>query len=168
MLVFGKFNNIPENFIPVNFTGMNESTEKLSINGMESIDVSTPEFDKYFAEVVYNNDDNFISFFRIIQLLMAGEDIYICISNGNVLDFLNESLAKFIQQRYGYNAVLINTEADYLYAVTSMNFGFAPGYGIYNLDQDKERFTTLIEQYRIANNGALPLDLEGFVVISDE
>ena len=42
------------------------------------------------------------------------------------------------------------------------------GYGIFNLDQDKERFTTLIEQYRIANNGALPLDLEGFVVISDE
>ena len=52
MLVFGKFNNIPDNFIPVNFTGMNESTEKLSINGMESIDVSSPEFDKYFAEVV--------------------------------------------------------------------------------------------------------------------
>ena len=49
-----------------------------------------------------------------------------------------------------------------------MNFGFAPGYGIFNLDQDKERFTTLIEQYRITNNGALPLDLEGFVVISDE
>ena len=49
-----------------------------------------------------------------------------------------------------------------------MNFGFAPGYGIFNLDQDKERFTTLIEQYRIANNGALPLDLEGFVVINDE
>ena len=112
MLVFGKFNNIPDNFIPVNFTGMNESTEKLSINGMESIDVSSPEFDKYFAEVVYNNDDNFISFFRIIQLLMAGEDIYICISNGNVLDFLNESLAKFIQQRYGYNYQMINDISD--------------------------------------------------------
>ena len=48
-----------------------------------------------------------------------------------------------------------------------MNPGFAPGFGLYNLDQDKERFTYLMESYRLANNGALPYQLDGFVVPPD-
>ena len=126
------------------------------------------EFDIAYANYIMSNDTLFCIFFQIIYNLYIGKDVFIIVSTEDWSENLLESLLKLIQQRYGYNSVLINTEADYLYAATSMNFGFAPGYGIYNLDQDKERFTTLIEQYRIANNGALPLDLEGFVVISDE
>lgn len=126
------------------------------------------EFDIAYANYIMSNDTLFCIFFQIIYNLYIGKDVFIIVSTEDWSENLLESLLKLIQQRYGYNGVLINTEADYLYATTSMNFGFAPGYGIYNLDQDKERFTTLIEQYRIANNGALPLDLEGFVVISDE
>ena len=126
------------------------------------------EFDIAYANYIMSNDTLFCIFFQIIYNLYIGKDVFIIVSTEDWSENLLESLLKLIQQRYGYNGVLINTEADYLYAITSMSFGFAPGYGIYNLDQDKERFTTLIEQYRIANNGALPLDLEGFVVISDE
>ena len=126
------------------------------------------EFDIAYANYIMSNDTLFCIFFQIIYNLYIGKDVFIIISTEDWSENLLESLLKLIQQRYGYNGVLINTEADYLYAATSMNFGFAPGYGIFNLDQDKERFTTLIEQYRIANNGALPLDLEGFVVINDE
>ena len=126
------------------------------------------EFDIAYANYIMSNDTLFCIFFQIIYNLYIGKDVFIIISTEDWSENLLESLLKLIQQRYGYNSVLINTEADYLYAANSMNFGFAPEYGIYNLDQDKERFTTLIEQYRIANNGALPLDLEGFVVISDE
>ena len=126
------------------------------------------EFDIAYANYIMSNDTLFCIFFQIVYNLYIGKDVFIIISTEDWSENLLESLLKLIQQRYGYNGVLINTEADYLYATNSMNFGFAPGYGIYNLDQDKERFTTLIEQYRIANNGALPLDLEGFVVISDE
>ena len=126
------------------------------------------EFDIAYANYIMSNDTLFCIFFQIVYNLYIGKDVFIIVSTEDWSENLLESLLKLIQQRYGYNGVLINTEADYLYAATSMNFGFAPGYGIYNLDQDKERFTTLIEQYRIANNGALPLDLEGFVVISDE
>lgn len=126
------------------------------------------EFDIAYANYIMSNDTIFCIFFQIIYNLYIGKDVFIIVSTEDWSENLLESLLKLIQQRYGYNGVLINTEADYLYAITSMSFGFAPGYGIYNLDQDKERFTTLIEQYRIANNGALPLDLEGFVVISDE
>ena len=126
------------------------------------------EFDIAYANYIMSNDTLFCIFFQIIYNLYIGKDVFIIVSTEDWSENLLESLLKLIQQRYGYNGVLINTEADYLYAVTSMNFEFAPGYGIFNLDQDKERFTTLIEQYRIANNGALPLDLEGFVVINDE
>ena len=126
------------------------------------------EFDIAYANYIMSNDTLFCIFFQIVYNLYIGKDVFIIISTEYWSENLLESLLKLIQQRYGYNGVLINTEADYLYAATSMNFGFAPGYGIFNLDQDKERFTTLIEQYRIANNGALPLDLEGFVVINDE
>lgn len=126
------------------------------------------EFDIAYANYIMTNDTLFCIFFQIIYNLYIGKDVFIIVSTEDWSENLLESLLKLIQQRYGYNAVLINTEADYLYAATSMNFGFAPGYGIFNLDQDKERFTTIIEQYRITNNGALPLDLEGFVVISDE
>ena len=126
------------------------------------------EFDIAYANYIMSNDTLFCIFFQIIYNLYIGKDVFIIVSTEDWSENLLESLLKLIQQRYGYNGVLINTEADYLYAATSMNFGFAPGYGIYNLDQDKERFTTLIEQYRIANNGALPLDLEGFVAIRDE
>jgi hypothetical protein len=126
------------------------------------------EFDIAYANYIMSNDTLFCIFFQIIYNLYIGKDVFIIVSTEDWSENLLESLLKLIQQRYGYNAVLINTEADYLYAATSMNFSFAPGYGIFNLDQDKERFTTIIEQYRIVNNGALPLDLEGFVVISDE
>ena len=126
------------------------------------------EFDIAYANYIMSNDTLFCIFFQIVYNLYIGKDVFIIVSTEDWSENLLESLLKLIQQRYGYNGVLINTEADYLYATNSMNFGFAPGYGIYNLDQDKERFTTLIEQYRIANNGALPLDLAGFVVISDE
>ena len=126
------------------------------------------EFDIAYANYIMSNDTLFCIFFQIVYNLYIGKDVFIIISTADWSENLLESLLKLIQQRYGYNAVLVNTEADYLYAANSMNFGFAPEYGIYNLDQDKERFTTLIEQYRIANNGALPLDLEGFVVINDE
>ena len=126
------------------------------------------DFDIVYANYIFGNNYVFAEFFQIIYNLYIGLDVFIIYSESDWSENILESLLKLIQQRYGYNAVLINTEADYLYAVTSMNFEFAPGYGIFNLDQDKERFTTLIEQYRIANNGALPLDLEGFVVISDE
>ena len=114
------------------------------------------EFDIAYANYIMSNDTLFCIFFQIIYNLYIGKDVFIIVSTEDWSENLLESLLKLIQQRYGYNAVLINTETDYLYAATSMNFGFAPGYGIYNLDQDKERFTTLIEQYRIANNGALP------------
>lgn len=136
MIVFGRYNNIPENFIPVNFTGMNETVQKISTIGLENIDISDPEFDKAFAQIMLNNDDNFISLFNIVQLLYSGVNIFICISIGNVLDCLNESLAKLIQQRYGYNYQMIN-EINDIDWYDDANFSIP---GLYNFDLDRDRY----------------------------
>lgn len=146
MIVFGRYNNIPENFIPVNFTGMNETVQKISTIGLENIDISDPEFDKVFAEIILNNDMNFISLFNIIQLLYAGENIFICISTGNILDCLNESLGKLIQQRYGYNYQMIN-EINDIDWYDDENFSIP---GLYNFDLDRDRYIHIC-----TNNGIL-------------
>lgn len=146
MIVFGRYNNIPENFIPVNFTGMNETVQKISTIGLENIDISDPEFDKAFAEIMLNNDMNFISLFNIIQLLYAGENIFICISTGNILDCLNESLGKLIQQRYGYNYQMIN-EINDIDWYDDENFSIP---GLYNFDLDRDRYIHIC-----TNNGIL-------------
>ena len=146
MIVFGRYNNILENFIPVNFTGMNETVQKISTIGLENIDISDPEFDKVFAEIMLNNDMNFISLFNIIQLLYAGENIFICISTGNILDCLNESLGKLIQQRYGYNYQMIN-EINDIDWYDDENFSIP---GLYNFDLDRDRYIHIC-----TNNGIL-------------
>ena len=72
-------------------------------------------------------------------------------------------MLKLIQQRYGYNAVLITSDEDYIYAKNNCYSDFAPGYGLYNLDIDKERFTSIIVDCGL-NNKALPFNIEGFDV----
>ena len=139
MIVFGKINSFPvnsvESFVPVNFTGMVEYIDKININ-LDNVDIYDPEFDKVFADIVYNNDDNFLSLFNIIQLLNSGENIYVCITTGDILDCLNEALAKFIQQRYGYNYQMINEVDDINWYDDS---GFSVS-GLYNYDIDRERY----------------------------
>lgn len=129
------------------------------------------DFDIVYANYIMNNDAVFTEFFQIIYNLYIGKDVLIIYSptyewTENIL----ESLLKLIQQRYGYNAVRIDSDEDYIYARNDCIFSFAPGYGIYNLDIDKDRFSYLIESYRLStiNNdnytGYIPYNLEGFIV----
>ena len=133
------------------------------------------DFDIAYANYIMMNDEVFCEFFQIIYNLYIGKDVLIIYSQGedwaeNVL----ESLLKLIQQRYGYNSVRIDSDEDYIYARNKCNFSFAPGYGLYNLDIDKERFSVMMESYRLStindNNkfGELPYDLDGFIVKDDQ
>lgn len=140
MLVFGSIVAFPadKGFIPVNFTGMNQTVQRLSFNNL-NIDIYSPDFDQIFAEIIYNNDDNFLQLFDIIQLLNAGVDIFICTSHQEVAEMLNEALAKFIQQRYGYNYQMVNCSEDIDYFDDS----YFTTTGLYNYDLDKERYISI-------------------------
>ena len=123
------------------------------------------DFDIAYAQYVMNNDNVFCQFFQIIYNLYIGKDVFILVSSEDWSENILESLLKLIQQRYGYNAVLISENDDYIFAKNSMiDQKFAPGYGMFNLDQDKERFSYIMESYRLNNNGVLPYNLDGFVV----
>lgn len=129
------------------------------------------DFDIAYANYIMMNDEVFCEFFQIIYNLYIGKDVLIIYSaNQDWTENIMESLLKLIQQRYGYNAVRIDSDEDYIYARNNCNFSFAYGYGVYNLDQDKERFSKLIESYRLATItqdnpvGSIPYNLEGFIV----
>ena len=117
---------------------------------------SERDFDIAYCDYILGNDVSFMEFFSIVYNLYLGVDIFLVIDEDfdwseNVL----ESLLKIIQQRYGYNAVYIGSDEDFIYAKNQSISKFAPGYGLYNLDQDKERFTYLIEDMKI-KGGMLP------------
>lgn len=122
------------------------------------------DFDIAYANYIFQNDTVFCQFFQIIYNLYIGNNVFIMYNSADWSENILESLIKLIQQRYGYNAVRIDSDEDYIYAANNFDFGFAPGYGLFNLDQDKERFSYLIENFRLQNNGALPFQLDGFVV----
>ena len=105
------------------------------------------EFDIMYANYIINNDNAFIDLMKIIyDEYDSGniDPICILVERDEIRDCLTESLIKFIQQRYGINSYLINTVEDREYREPS-SFDIT---GLYNLDQDKERFvllTTAIE-----------------------
>ena len=105
------------------------------------------DFDIAYANYIMNNDIVFIELFKIIYNLYMGIDVFLVIDDDqNWAENILESLLKLIQQRYGYNAVYVNNEEDYIYARNNLTGKFASGYGIYNLDHDKERFAYIIEK----------------------
>lgn len=119
------------------------------------------EFDTNYYNYILSNDYVFSEFFQIVYNLYTGVDVFIMVDGGGWSENILESLLKIIQQRYGYNAVQIDSDEDYIYAYNNMQFGFT-SYGLYNLDQDKDRFAHFVESYRLANKGALPFPIKWF------
>ena len=126
------------------------------------------EFDIAYMNYIMQNDSAFMDFFRIIYELYIGNDVFIVASSEedwseNIL----ESLIKLIQQRYGYNAIFVGNSEDYIYAKNHCTEDFISGYGLYNLDQDKERFAYLVQDY-IDKYKSMPFYLEGWYIPNDE
>ena len=117
------------------------------------------DFDIQYYQYILNNDYVFCEFFQIVYNLYLGIDVFIIASEEDWSENILESLLKIIQQRYGYNSVKIDTDEDYIFARNSMDFRFSPP-GLYNLDQDKDRFAAIVEKYRLSHNGSMPLMLK--------
>ena len=163
---------ISNNMIIYTLASFREGFNKLSIMPPNELGrFENRDFDIIYADYIINNDIIFINFFQIIYNLYIGKDVLIIYSEEfNFSENIIESVLKLIQQRYGYNAIRIDNDDDFIYAKNNNNPYFAPGYGLYNLDTDKERFTYMIEKYRLStineNNpvGIIPFNLEGFII----
>lgn len=159
MLMYGNADNIVlsgGNCVVYNLTSLREGYRKLPslIPPNELGAMSGREFDIAYMNYIMSNDIVFVEFFGIIYSLYTGADVYIIVSDDDWSENLVESLIKWIQQRYGYNACKINCPDDYIFFRNSGEvYDFNQQYGVLNLDMDKERYTYIVEKLRIMNGG---------------
>lgn len=106
------------------------------------------EFDINYMHWIIDNDINFSTFMTMIIDLYNGIDIFIVVSEDDWSQMITESLLKLIQQRYGIIGACINNIDDLL---SAEDIGFAEGYGIYNLDNDIERYNYIYQDYKVKN-----------------
>ena len=101
------------------------------------------EFDINYANYVLSNDAAFIDLMKIIYLQYENNNdklIYVLVNFDEIRDIITESLIKLIQQRYGINACIVKEYEDFD-TLEDSEFDIN---GLYNLDQDKERYVLLI------------------------
>ena len=165
MLLMGNYKCIPNNIqdlVIFNYTSMMEGVPKVNILPSDNaVYASDKDFDLAFANYIFNNPYVFYEFFgKIIYNLYLGYNVYILIMsdeeygcNTRFLDCANESLMKLIQQRYSYYGSMLNDPEDIYYINQDQSFSTVNG--VYNLDQDKERFAQMYTQMNsyIDNNG---------------
>ena len=158
MLMYGELHAVNyvidrNNIAIYNITSLSEKYKRIPLIPPNSLGANSEyEFDIKYMNWILGNDNNFCSLMTIINDLV-NRDVFLLVSNDNWSKILIESLLKLIQQRYGINAVYIDTEDDLLYAEES---GFSD-YGVLNLDEDRTRYMNLYEQYAIAT-GEYTLD----------
>lgn len=107
------------------------------------------EFDINYFNYILGNDNVFMEFFRIIQDLYLGKNVYLMFGEDDWSENLCQSLLKIIQQRYGYNGYYITNFNDYVYISMNDTSDFDKEYGIYNLDQDKMRYSYLVKSIEV-------------------
>lgn len=150
MLLYGTIHglNTTDNCIVYNFSSMNEQYMRLNLlPPLEFGKDYDYNFDMMYAQYILNNDNIFFDLMMIVYNLYQGKDVFLLVDDD--VSGLNESLLKFIQQRYGYNASRINNLDDLLYAE---NTDFSRE-GLFNLDSDKERLSYMMESERLKNGG---------------
>lgn len=97
-------------------------------------DCSTPEFDMSYSNYVINNKEAFNQLMSIIYPVYQDPQtlVQILITQSKFRDALTETLAKLIQQRYGYNTHFIYNVEDMIY-IEEPDFSIP---GLFRMDQD--------------------------------
>ncbi|MCK9198843.1 MAG: hypothetical protein M0P49_04500 [Bacilli bacterium] len=118
------------------------------------------EFDLAYALYILEHDNVFFDMMRIIYNLYIGNDVYLLITVDQFSEIVTESLLKFIQQRYGYIGNRINDPED-LGTLVPGDFTLL---GVFNLDQDKERFSYIIANSILSGGGSVDnFDIESIL-----
>lgn len=101
-------------------------------------DATDPMFDIEYHNYIINCQAAFMDFMSIIIPAYTSPDVMVqvMVLSSNIRDVITESLLKLIQQRYGYNACIVNELEDFLYT-TESDFSIP---GLFTLDQDLARW----------------------------
>ena len=100
--------------------------------------LDTPEFDIAYGNFIMENQLQFLTLMNIILPIYNDPCacIIIYIQNSPIRDIILESLAKLIQQRYGYHSYIIN-ELEDIYCIKD-NSSFSPR-GILTVQADSDK-----------------------------
>lgn len=111
-------------------------------------DATDPIFDIEYHNYIINSQPAFMQFMNIIVPAYTSPEtlVQIMIRSSNIRDVITESLLKLIQQRYGYNAYIVNELEDFLYT-TESDFSIP---GLFTLDQDLAKWrATMHDPYEV-------------------
>ena len=117
------------------------SSEYISQDVLEG-DCSIPIFDIEYHKYIFDNNAAFMQFMSIMIPAYSFPDtlVHIMIKASPFRDVITESLLKLIQQRYGYNAYIINEIEDFIYAEES-DLSIP---GLFTIDQDLIRWRSMM------------------------
>lgn len=122
---------------------VDNSIKRLNIQYMQGIDFSQKDTDIIYANNIIQNDMYFVEFMQIIIALKGGRNVAILVyREEDLFDPFTETLAKLIQQRYGYNYQILNCVEDFNEWDDS-NFDIN---GIFMADRDTDRYISIISQ----------------------
>ena len=156
MLFIGDYTCIPYNepMIILNLTGLVEGYQRVNLvpqSGYQLDFTDDNNFDIEYYQYIFSNQQPFIELMKIIMPLYEGNDVFLLVSRGvDSFDKFTESLIKIIEARYGYTGVMIlNDPSDYpdtFDRAKIMDEFSIPGLNC--LDQDKEKYTFMIESMK--------------------
>ena len=150
-------NFLPNKYIVYNLSAYIEGIERIYLLPPDDIShyyADEKTFDLLYADFIFKNDFSFMELMKIIIPIYEGKDVVLLISES--LENITESLLKFINGRYGIIPSIVTDEED-LDMITESNFTLN---GLYNLDQDKNRFSRLYAMTNINDQGEI--DYNGF------
>ena len=98
------------------------------------------DFDIKYYNFIMNV--KFMELMKVMMDLYYGKDVIILISDNIDNNIVSESLQKVIQQRYGLLSYVLYEPDDF--ASISIDKSEFSIQGLYNLDQDKERYTQIL------------------------
>lgn len=130
-----------------NYSSLIEGYPRLNLMPPRSLGGATEyEFDVNYMQYIIGNDIIFMNFMTIILDIYNGFNVYLIVDEDEMWScMLVDSLMKLVQQRYGINGVRIHSLEDFQFAKED----YFADYGIINLDQDKERYAYLDQQYKM-------------------
>ena len=118
------------------------SIDYIPEESLEGDMVYCPSFDLSYHGFIIENPEAFCQFMSIIiPAYMSPETmVQVYINHSEYRDAILESLVKLIQQRYGFNAYIVNELSDFMYADDSdMSIP-----GLCAIQQDISRWHTLV------------------------
>lgn len=154
MLLLGKIQNLAttEKTKVLNFNSLNERYPRLHLMPPMNLGSKNEyDFDMKYAYYILNNPDAFIDLMQIMYPLYQGQDVFLLVDDGPIMEMIVESFQKFIQQRYGYNSAYITCLDDLLNA----DDGDFSELGTMNMHDDRERLSYMLESQRLGKGGTI-------------